>query len=167
MRDKREKGMLNNYLKLITDVLKMGHFRNGYQFGDRCLIYCAGIEMCTIVTEHLRKLYPHLKINRYVEEDPYENLMESDITVSTLLSAGTAVDIPMLTTVILTTAVSSSPSNLQGFGRLRELKDGRPPQFYYFVCEDIPKHTEYHDRKRDLLETRALNYKSWPMPARV
>jgi superfamily II DNA or RNA helicase len=163
----RNKQTQDNYLKLINTVVKMGHFREQYKPGHKCLIFCAGIDFCTTVQQYLQKLYPNLKVNRYVEEDPFENLNEGDIIVSTLLSAGTAVDVPNLFTVILTTAVQSSPANLQGFGRLRELKDGTQPAFYYFVCEDIPKHVEYHEKKKELLQDRAAAYKSLHMPGVV
>lgn len=167
MKDKSPRGMLENYMNMIQQVVKAGHFRADYKPGNRCLVFCAGIEMCTLVQRHLQKAFPNHKVVRYVEDDPFENLEAGDIVVSTLLSAGTAVDIAQLSTVVLTTAVSSSPSNLQGFGRLREMKDGSTPYFYYFVCEDIPKQVEYHTRKRELLQDRALSYKSIPMPGSV
>lgn len=160
----RQPKVYQNYLELITQTLKMGHFRSDWKPGNRCLVYCGTIELCTKVRDHLQTIFPDQKVMRYVEEDPYETLREADIIVSTLLSAGTAVDIVQLTTVILTVAVTSSPSNLQGFGRLRELKDGTTPEFWYYVCEDVPKHLEYHNRKQELLQDRALNYKSYRSP---
>jgi len=97
-------------------------------------------------------------VKRYVEDDPYDNLMKPDIRVSTLQSAGTAVDIPNLATTVMTTAVSSSQANIQGLGRLREMKDGRVPEFVYFACVDIKKHMEYHEKKREMLKDRTLEY---------
>lgn len=155
----RNQELASNYLKLINQVLK-GSYLVDYQKGQKLIIFCASIDMCTVLTDYLRKLYPQFDVRRYVEEDPYDNLMDADIRVTTLLSAGTAVDIPNLTTTILTVAVSSSQSNVQGFGRLRKLKDGVVPEFLYFCCEDIEKHVAYHERKKDLLKDRALNYKS-------
>lgn len=148
-----------NYFDLINFVIK-GSYLPKYKKGDRCIIFCASIAMCTVVTAYLKKQYPTMDVRRYVEEDPYEDLMEADIRVTTLQSAGTAVDIPQLTTVVLTTAVSSSQSNVQGFGRLRKLSDGTTPEFNYFVCEDVPKHVDYHEKKRAILQDRAVSYKS-------
>lgn len=145
-----------NYTDMICKVAKR-YYLEEYQPGDRCLIYCASIEMCTRVKDILVDVFPHLKVVRYVEEDPYEDLMTADVSVSTLLSAGTAVDIAKLTTVILTTAVRSSTSNIQGFGRLREIH-GRTLRFVYFSCSDIPKHISYHEGKKEILKTRALRY---------
>lgn len=160
----RREPTLRNYMNLIRQVVQGGFFRKDYRKGDRCIVFCISIDMCTRVTEFLKSIYPTMDIRRYVEDDPYENLMEAEISVSTLQSAGTAVDIDQLTTAILTIAIASSAGNIQGFGRLRNLKDGRTPEFYYFVCEDVRKHIDYHERKRVLLETRALSYKSLSMP---
>jgi superfamily II DNA or RNA helicase len=154
----RNKRLLDDYLDMIVAASMRFHFEK-YQKGDKLLIYCASIQMCTLVVEHLKASFKGVDVRRYVEDDPYENLLEPDVRVSTLLSAGTGHDIPGLTTVILTTAISSSQSNIQGFGRLRKLPDKRM-QFVYFVCNDVPKHMEYHERKKDLLKTMALEYDS-------
>jgi hypothetical protein len=155
----RNKILASNYLNLIKTTLELSYFKDRKPT-QKAIVFCASIDMCTIVTEYLKKMYMSLDVRRYVEEDPYENLMTADICVSTLISAGTAVDIPNLTTVVLTTCVSSIQSNVQSFGRLRELKDGTVPEFCYFACEYIPKHIEYHTKKKDILKDRALHYKA-------
>ena len=155
----RSNELASNYLGLIKDVVD-GSYIKDYKQNQHCLIYCISIEMCTVVTDFLRKTYPKLNVRRYVEEDDFSNLMESDICVSTLQSSGTAVDIPDLSTVIMTTAMSSSQGNIQGLGRLRALKDGSTPKFIYFCCQDIDSHVKYHEKKRVILETRALTYRS-------
>lgn len=146
--------LLQGYFELIDTAVRDYYLRD-YKQGNRCLVYCASIQLCTLVTEFLSKRHPGKDVRRYVEDDPYDNLMEAEISVSTLLSAGTGHDIDLLSTVILTTAVSSSASNIQGFGRLRNLPD-ICKRFVYLVCLDVPKHMEYHNRKNDLLQTRAL-----------
>jgi superfamily II DNA or RNA helicase len=153
----RNDQMTTNYLNLIKETFD-GSFIRDYKKGQRCLIFCISIDMCTVVTNFLKNKYPHLNIGRYVEEDTFEALMTNDVSVSTLQSAGTAVDIDMLSTVIMTTAISSSQSNVQSFGRLRPLKDGSVPRFLYFVCENIDKHIDYHEKKRLVLEPRAKTY---------
>lgn len=152
------KPLLEKYLNLIHGSIK-AYYEVNRQPGDRLLIYCAGVDFCTMVVNYLKDRMPGRDIRRYVEDDPFDNLLEAEILVSTLLSAGTAVDIPGLTTVILTTAINSSQGNVQGFGRLREIK-GRKLTFVYFVCESIPKHIEYHERKKVILETRALSMRT-------
>ncbi len=159
----RRPKMLQAYLDMILTVVKKYYMYDGeYRSGDRCLVYCASIKMCTLVCQHL-KTYTNsqqsklrnLDIRRYVEDDPYSNLMQADVCVSTLGSAGTGHDISNLTTVVLTTAVSSTQSNIQGFGRLRKITD-RKTKFIYFVCTDSDKHLHYHREKSQLLEHRAL-----------
>jgi superfamily II DNA or RNA helicase len=145
-----------NYCKLILNTVQIG-FMDTYKPGQKCIIFCSSIDMCTEVTKFLKNKYPDLLVRRYVEDDPYENLIESDISISTLLSAGTAHDIPNLKTVILTVAINSIQSNVQSLGRLRKLKDTNT-YFYYFVCQDIPKHIEYGEAKARMLYDRAASY---------
>lgn len=155
---------LNGYLKMIDQCMKETYVQS-YQKGDRLLIYCSSINMCGTVAKYLKSLpqYKHLVINRYVEDDPYNNLLNSDVCVSTLQSAGTGHDIPKLTTVILTSAVSSTQANIQGSGRLREIP-GRDVKFIYFVCSDIPKHIDYHEKKKLILKQTAFSYNSLSYP---
>ena len=155
---KRNEASYWKYLSMIEASVKQYYETPTRKDGDRCIIFCSTKEMCGEVTKYLRGKFPQYTIERYVDEDPYDNLMEPDIRVTTLQSAGTAVDIPQLTTAILTVAVNSSVSNIQGFGRLRPLKDGRTPIFVYFVCTDVPKHIEYHERKKDIIRTRSVGF---------
>lgn len=152
--------MTGNFFEFANTILKREYLEEGfYKKGDRAIIYCSSIDMCTALSDYLKKLYPDKVVNRYVGLDPREHLMESEIVVTTLGSAGTGHDIPDLTTVILLVAIRASAGNLQGFGRLRKLKDGRTPRFAYGVNEDNLKHVEYHEDKRELLESRSVSYK--------
>jgi hypothetical protein len=155
--------LCSNYMQLILQVIK-GTWLKDYKEGQRLIVFAASIEFCTMLRDFLKTQFPNKDVRRYVGEDPYENLMEPDIRVTTLGSAGTAVDIPMLKTTVLTNAVNSSQTNVQGLGRLRKLDDGTVPEFIYFACEDIPKHIEYHERKRVLLQDRTVSYRSTFIP---
>jgi len=101
--------------------------------------------MCTIIRDHLRKDkdLSNLRIEKYTSEDEFEVLLNSHIIVSTLGSAGTAVDIPNLITVINTVLVSSSKTNVQALGRLRKLKD-KKVRFIYIYARNHDKHRKYH-----------------------
>ena len=158
----RDKNLLEDYLAMIEACCMRIHFEH-YQKGDRLLVYCASIQMCTLVAEHLKTVMGGIDVRRYVEDDPYENLMTADVSVSTIQSAGTGHDIAGLTSVILTTAISSSQSNIQGFGRLRKIPN-RKLRFAYFVCSSIPKHLEYHMRKKDMLARMAQSYDTIAYP---
>lgn len=150
---------LAKYLELIRAVADDVYVNNHIE-GNKLLIFAGSIEFCTVLTNFLKKAFPQHSVERYVEDDPYENLMKPDIRVSTVISAGTAVDIPGLKAAILTTAISSTASNLQSLGRTRVMADGQNPYFVWFVCENIPKHIEYHEKKRQVLEKRLLSYQS-------
>lgn len=151
----------SNYLELIDKTIKASYLLpEDYKPGDRLLILCASIDFCSVLTDFLKKRYPHLDVRRYVEDDPYENLLEPDIRVSTMLSAGTGHDIAELTTVLMPLAMRTSGGNIQGLGRLRKLP-GRKLKFWYFCCESIDKQMEYHEQKVEILKTRALTLNTW------
>jgi hypothetical protein len=158
----KNKGMLANYVQMISDIV-YGELLADRRTGERMIIYAAGVEFCTYLVKEMRKHFPSLVISRYCgsENDPYEDLMDSDLTVTTLGSAGTNVDIPMLKCVLLTTAVMSTQSNIQGFGRLRNnLPDGRVSRFVWIVNQDNKKHVEYHERKIEILTDKAMTLNS-------
>jgi superfamily II DNA or RNA helicase len=144
----RHKDMTRRYTEMISNVVDTSYVRVRKP-GQKMLIFCGTIKYCSHLQEHLQKRYPHLKVGRYVEEDKYEDLLNSDICVSTILSAGTAVDIPGLRITLMTNALSSSQANEQALGRLRELP-GEVCEFLYFCCEDINKHLEYHEKKKQV-----------------
>lgn len=147
-----------NYYRMIKDAIEKNWTKNpqGRKEGDRCLVFFSTVEMCKDFVAYLREVYPEYRIEKYTQEDPYENLMESDIAVSTVLSAGTAHDIPQLTVAILTQALSSIQANLQALGRLRELKDKRNPVYVYLACEQFDKHMSYHQDKVELFREKGL-----------
>lgn len=146
-----------NYFEMIKDVLE-NDFIKIREPEERCIIFCASMEMCNRLSIYLSERFTDLDIRRYVGEDDYDDLMQAQITVSTLGSAGTAVDIPNLRTTIMTVAITSAVGNEQAFGRLREMKNGNTPRFIYFTCKDIKKHMEYHESKMQLLKNKVLNF---------
>lgn len=147
---------LLNYLRLIDYTLDIGYFKNKLP-GDRAIIFAASIEMCTKITDYLKKHYPHLDIRRYVEDDPYANVIDADIRVTTIGSGGTAIDIDKLSCGIMTTAISSLQANIQALGRLRKRKEGKT-EFYYFCADNIEKHCQYHAAKKEMLNQRARTF---------
>lgn len=149
--------MLQSYLEFIGHVVRHHYLEDDYQPGDRCLVYASSIHMCDIIHKYLKKIFSGMDVRRYVDDDPYDNLMQAEVCVSTVGSAGTGHDISKLTTVVLTPAIKSTQSNIQGFGRLRETI-GRKMKFVYFVCLDSDKHVEYHHEKTSLLKSRALTH---------
>ena len=149
--------LTDNYLNMINDIVQ-GEYIANYREGDRLLIFCYSIEMATVITEYFKEQYPDKTVERYVEEDAFANVMEPDIRISTVLSAGTGIDIKKLKVAILTTAISSEKSNIQALGRLRELEnDDRAPVFFWLTNEKIDKHMRYHESKKQLFADRTLS----------
>lgn len=119
--------------------------------GDKCAVFVSSHLMAREVCKLLRHEHPDLDIRTYLETDPLENLMVSDIRVTTVLSGGTAHDIKGLTVSIQTINLNSIRSNLQVLGRLREIA-GKRCKFYYLYCASIPKHVEYHMNKIEIFK---------------
>jgi hypothetical protein len=154
--------MLNNYIRIIVRLLETTWLREDYyKPGDRAVVFCASIDLCTLLTDRLQQHFTKFTVMRYVGSlnDPYDNLMNPDLRVTTHGSAGTAVDIPELTVTIMSLALKSSSGSLQNLGRLRKLKDGREPLYVYMNCSDIPKHIEYHEHRQKLLDGKTTNYR--------
>ncbi len=149
-----------SYAEMIKVYVDLGYIKS-YEKGRKAVIFASTKDMCTRLTYFFQKTYPHLDIRRYVDEDPYANLNEPDIRITTVLSAGTAHDIPNLTAAFLTIAQQSVKANIQVFGRLRKIV-GYTPRFFFFSCLDVPKHMKYHKDKIDIMRERAVSFASYP-----
>lgn len=150
--------MRAHYYKLISNTLK-DFYIDKYEKDDKCLIFVATVKMATQLTEMYAKEYPSLKVLRYCEQDPFENLYAADIIVTTVISAGTAVDIPNLRVVVQTVCISSSVQNIQTLGRLRKLKDNKDTRFCYLYADNLNKQRAYHNRRVELFASRVANHK--------
>jgi len=133
------------YIDMIDTFLKSLYIKRR-EPGDKCIIFAGTIAMCETIRDNLRLKHPNLKVNKYTQEDDFSVLEESDIIVSTILSSGTAVDIPNLITVLQTIAIDSVQANKQAIGRLREIK-GKEVIYAYFYCSDIDSHRRYNYHK--------------------
>lgn len=149
---------LRDYLGMIAAIVH-DYYTRRMEDGQRCIVFAATVKMCELIAEHLAKTNAHLEVVSYTAETDYEELMEADISCSTILSAGTGVDIPGLRFCLLTTNISSSSANIQVVGRLRRLSDWPDvtPDFVYLVCGSNPKHMEYHEKKMKTLRPRVLS----------
>lgn len=161
----RNKQTRENYLKMIDHIVKM-KFINVREEGQKMLVFFASVDMCTMYEKRLKNLYPDLTIARYVQGDKYEDMLNADITVSTVLSAGTAVDIPNLRVALMTTAIDSQQSNEQVMGRTRVLVDfpDVTPEFLYLLAEDIDRHVAYHQNKKQFFRGKVLAHHEVYLP---
>lgn len=143
------------YYNLIRTTLD-DYFLSEYKQGDRFAVFVSTVAMATEVTEYLKEAYPLLDIRRYCEKDPYENLTDPDGRVTTVISAGTNKDIKKLRVVVNTISISSSASNLQLIGRLRQLED-LDVKFCQLFCEGLRKHHAYKAKRDELFKGKVKN----------
>lgn len=152
----RNKGAFENYLDMIEWLIHELYVkvRNN---GEKAVIYFHRIEICKMMSERVQKRYPELVVSSYTSDDPYVILITSDITFTTLGKSGTGVDIPGLIFVLLTNGLSSTSSNAQVIGRLRD-SGAEALRFVFLTCIDIPKQEEYYEKKKLLLTKIAASY---------
>lgn len=157
----RHKGILKSYLKIIDEAI-YNRYVSKRQEGQKALVFFSRVDLCTLMVERLRKMYPEFNVVRYVgsENDPYEDLLECDIGVTTLGSGGTAIDLKNLLVSFMSTAVDSRQSNEQVLGRTRPLIDfpDESPEFVYFSCFEIEQHCKYHRNKLDFFKGKVLSH---------
>lgn len=151
------------YLRLIRKQVQE-RFVNIHIEGQSYLIFASSVDMCNAIVKDLELHYGTYEVGRYCgsQGDDYtECFLDPDIVVSTLGSAGAAVDKPGLLGTLLTVAVDSIQSVLQMMGRTRQLKGVKNmnPNLVYLTCRDIPKHMEYHKNKIELFKGRVLTHK--------
>lgn len=160
--------MRDGYYDMIASVVKEDYLKERKP-GQKMLIFAATILMCTQLVDYLKREFPGLDIQRYVSGDDYDKFVAADLGVSTIGSAGTAVDIPGLKKTLMTTAISSRQSNEQAVGRLRVLKDGSGDEveFLYLVCEDIPKHMDYHRHKQEIFRPLVKSQRTVRLGVRI
>jgi len=155
----RDSSVLKNYLKMIKSLVDTYYIAKKKKEDEKCLIFAGTIVMCEKIAEYLKEEYPDLKISKYTEEEPYETVLNNNIIVSTIQSAGTALDIPNLITVIQTINIESFASNEQVRGRLRRLKDNET-NFVFIWSLDIPQHRKYTEKRIRLFEDKAKAFYS-------
>ena len=155
--------VLSNYLDMLVWDLSCGYIKCPRP-KKRALVFAQTEAMIVLMVARLKKTWPHLDIRKYMSADPFENVLEADICVSTLGSAGTAIDIPDLTHCYLTVSVESEKANEQAVGRLRKLPDGVMPEFSYWVIANNHVSVRYHQAKMKLLEGKALHQKFYQYP---
>lgn len=160
-----EKSIMRNYmnkesyLNLIYDISKLGYIDRRVP-GQKLLIFASTVVFCGEIAKFIKDLNPELDVRTYTQEDSYDNIIKADICVSTIQSAGTALDIPNLTTIVNTVIITSSPvANLQSLGRLREIP-GTDVKYYYLYCSSIPAHKKCDNYRKELFAPKAESIKN-------
>ncbi|WDS62364.1 putative RAD2/SF2 helicase [Pseudomonas phage D6] len=154
----KSKKRLEAYNQMVARILYGQYITDRIQ-EQKALILCATTVFIDQLVKFLKGKYPDLQINEHYSGSPYSRLMENDVTVSTIKSSGTGVDIPNLREVFLLQATDSKKDNIQILGRLRKLKlfPDVTPRLTYLICQHIPQHVKYHRNKGDHFLGKALN----------
>ena len=145
------------YLSIILRYVIKGYLRRKKQ-GDKLLVLVQTVRMAGLITQYLRNKIKGVVVNRYIEEDPYDNILEADITVSTNMSAGTALDIPKLITVLQCVSMGSLQANVQALGRLREIK-GTDVIYYYLYSSNLKDQQRLHMTRKGVIGKLAKEYR--------
>lgn len=158
----RNKQLTDSYFDMIYYYVKKDYLDRREE-GEKLLVFFSTVAMCTMFTNYLKKKHPDIDIRRYCQDDPYENVINATISVSTIISASTAVDIPKLITVINTISMASLQANIQTMGRLRKLP-GREVWYVYMYNPDIPNQKNMHKIRRDtiMFRSKVIYYDTYP-----
>jgi superfamily II DNA or RNA helicase len=146
----------NDYFSMIADVLYEGYEKD-YVLGEKAIIFVISVKVCSELAEYIQHRYPDMRVSRYIAEDDYDEMLSSDIIISTPQNLGTGMDIPSLKTVINSVNIDSIQSNIQIVGRLRK-RDNLPTRYYYLYNSKIDKHKRYHIRRKELLMSKAKSF---------
>jgi len=169
----RNKRMLKNYTDMVINVLNKLYMED-YRDGDKALLYFSTIDMVKHMQEAIMSVYKDtgdrygrpFDVSTYISGDPYETIGDSDVIVSTLGKSSTALDIPNLTTVIMTVILNSESMNHQAFGRLRDLKEGRE-KFAFLYANNLSKHRHNAFSKIEMLNARMKDLHKIPYRGKI
>ena len=136
------------------------HYIQRWQPGDKLLVLAATVAMCEALQVRFQRKWPNLRTGIYVQETEDSAFQENDIIVSTIMSSGTARDIPNLSMVLQTCSVRSAVQNRQNLGRLRRRPDDKTPVFAYMVNTNLEPHRTHHDVRTEIFKPLAKTWKS-------
>ena len=143
-----------SYVSMILGLIKSDYV-DRYMNKDKLIVFVYQQSTAEYLRDRIRIAYPDYDTRTYLQWDPYENIIQADIIVTTIVSAGTALDIPNLRVAIQTISVASPVANIQNLGRLRKLKD-RDVHFLYIYCTDIAKQVDFHNERLELFKPRTV-----------
>lgn len=156
----KSKKLLMAYMNFIANAVDY-FFIRVREPEQKVLVYCATVAMCLQVSVFLTEKYKKINfdVRKFTQGDPKECLHGGDGTVTTLMSAGTGVDVQGARTVIMTVAIGSSQKAAQALGRLRRLKKypDTTPTYVYMCCTGIKQHMQYHRRRLSDFENKTLS----------
>lgn len=150
--------VLNDYIDMMIEMLEVYYidYKSKIDYGferPKCLFFFSTVDMCTVVTNKLKSIYKDYKVYRYTGDDKYQEMLESDIIISTPGSLGTGIDVPGLITAIQTVSIGDHQLNIQAAGRLREIK-GKDVLYVCLQAENITKQQQLKMKRLNSLRDR-------------
>lgn len=159
----KHKAILEQYKNMIFDGIRNFYLKD-MDPRDKCVVFVATKAMARYLKDEGLKAWPNMDIRTYLQENDLPDMIEPQIRFTTIISGGTALDVPNLRVALNTINVKAPAANLQARGRLRDLKD-RDVRFYYYYCSTIPKHCEYHRDKVQLYTGSVAYHRHLLLPA--
>lgn len=155
----KSKKRLSTYNQMVARIL-YAQFIHDKQPEQKALVLSATVVFIQQLVKFLKEKYPELEINEHVSGSPYERIQTNDVTVSTIKSSGTGVDIKNLREVIQLHATDSKKDSIQILGRLRPLKlyPDVTPRLTFLTCTHIRQHVSYHKNKENHFIGKAKNH---------
>jgi superfamily II DNA or RNA helicase len=157
----RHKTLKKQYIDMVVDLADRAYYQNKVET-DKLAIFVSSRIMADAMLEAVKIRFPELDSRIYMEGATLQDALDPDIRITTITSAGTALDIPNLRVTIMTINVDSPIANAQCLGRLREMKHrtkDNDVHFYYTYCSTIPKQVDYHRNKVALFKERVVSQK--------
>ena len=150
--------VLTDYIEMILEMVAKYYIdyqeEQKYDFKNpKCLLFFSTVDMCMIMTKKIKEVYKHLKVQKYTAEDKYEDMMQSDIIISTPASLSTGIDVPNLITAIQTVSIGDQQLNIQAAGRLREIK-GKDVLYVCLQTDSIQKQQQLKLKRLNTLRDR-------------
>lgn len=122
---------ISDYLHRVLHPVVEHYYVSKRKPGQKLLILVGLTEFAEFLTQWFKSMYPDLISTAFIYGTEEASVLESDIIVSTIGSAGTGKDIKGLRTMILFHSFSSETLTYQTIGRLRKMED--TPEFVYMV----------------------------------
>lgn len=154
MKNRKVKGRFLEMLKSVVDQYHIARKKPG----ERIALFFYRNDIVEEVLAFMKKTYPQLSCNRFIEDDPLSNILEADLTVTSVAKAGTGVDVPALITVVSFVNIDSQQKVVQLNGRLRAPLPGESEKLFVqlYGC-NIPKHLDYKKGRDRLLQNRTAS----------
>lgn len=144
---------VDRFQDVVEHAIRMDYLSRRVKGKSRCLIFVSTVRMADELGARFSKIFPDIDIRTYTASDPFENLSEAEIIISTPKSCGVGKDIKGLTTVINTVSMSSNPGLKQMFGRLRKLQDGLDCKFVDLINTSIGQQTRHYWSKMKVFKS--------------